>query len=277
METIIQPTNSARDFQMRTEDNITYFVCEPLGRAGFKNGFSTRMGGVSALPDQSLNLGFFNGDSRENVLENRRRFLYALGADDWPLVAGKQVHSADIRVVKTTSDTLKPSPDCDGVVTKHSGIFAGVFTADCTPVLIGDPVTGAFAAIHAGWRGTASRIVEKSIATLKGEFSVDSKNCIAAIGPAAGSCCYEVGQDVINQFHQTFDYADRLFSRHHGEHAYLDVVAANVRQLVDSGLEIENIHKSDLCTMCRTDLFFSYRMEKSNSAVGRLLSVIGRD
>jgi YfiH family protein len=277
METIIQPSTSvAPSFKMLTEHNITYFVCEPLRAAGFRNAFSTRLGGVSRLPDESLNLGYFSGDDPENVLENRRRFLHALNADSWPIVTGKQVHSADLRVVKSECETLKPSSNCDGVVAKHQGILAGVFTADCTPVLIGDPVTGAFAAVHAGWRGTVARIVEKAVNAMRKEFKSDPANCIAAIGPAAGACCYEIGQDVINKFTVEFNYAEQLFINHRGDKANLDVVTANVRQLIDSGLVVENIYKSDLCTMCRVDMFFSYRREKSKGAVGRLLSVIGR-
>jgi YfiH family protein len=276
METIIQPAISvASDFNMRTEHNITFLVCEPLERAGFKNAFSTRFGGASPLPKNALNLGFFSGDSRENVIENRRRFLQAIGAADRTLVTARQIHSAELRIVKTESEISLPSPDCDGVVAKQGGIVAGVFTADCTPVLIGDPVTGAFAAVHAGWRGTVNRIVEKSVNTLSAEFGIDPKDCVVAIGPAAGRCCYQVGPDVIEQFQRELDYAVQLFSDRHGDKANLDVVGANVHQLLHSGIRPENIHNCGLCTMCRPDLFFSYRMEKSSGAVGRMLSVIG--
>ena len=145
------------------------------------------------MPDSALNLGFFGGDNPENVLENRKRFLHAINADGWPIVTGKQVHSADLRIVKTECETLKPVQDGDGILSKLPGVFAGIFTADCTPVLIGDPISRSFAAIHAGWRGTVAGIVEHALAALEQEMGVDPQNCIAAIGPAAGSCCYEVG------------------------------------------------------------------------------------
>ncbi|HZS46978.1 MAG TPA: peptidoglycan editing factor PgeF [Blastocatellia bacterium] len=277
MDTIIETTNQTEtDFKLRTENNITFLVCERLEEAGFKNAFSTRRVGVSSLPDSDLNLGFFSGDNPENVLENRRMFLQAIGAESWPIVTGKQVHSADLWIIRKQCESLSPSPSCDGVLSRLPGILAVAQTADCTPVLIADPVTGAFAAVHAGWRGTASRIVERAVATLKSEYSANPGDCRAAIGPAAGSCCYEVGQDVISQFKSSFSYADELFSHHNGDKANLDVPLANVHQLIDSGLSPEHIYKSNLCTMCRTDLFFSYRKEKNRGAVGRLLSVIGR-
>jgi len=275
METIIQATNQT-GFKIRTENSITFFVCEQLEQAGFRNAFSTRISGISPLPDSDLNLGFFSGDDPENVLENRRSFLKAIGADQWPIVNGKQVHSADLRIVNKQSESLVRPPECDGVVSKLTGILASVQTADCTPVLIADPVTGAFAAVHAGWRGTASRIVETAVSTLKSEFGVTPADCIAAIGPAAGACCYEVGADVMAQFKSSFSYANELFSHQHGDKAKLDVPSANAFQLIKAGLNPQNIHTSSLCTMCRTDLFFSYRKEKNRGPVGRLLSVIGK-
>ncbi len=277
MEIIIESLNQSESkFKIRTEHNITYVVCEPLLHAGFRNAFSTRRSGKSKLPDSDLNLGFFKGEDPENVLENRIQFLNAMGAEGWPIVTGKQVHSADLRIVRKQCETFYHSPASDGVMSRLPGIFAGVLTADCTPVLIGDPMTGAFAAVHAGWRGTVVKIVEIALTKLKSEFDVSPADCIAAIGPAAGSCCYEVGEDVISQFHATFGYADKLFVNHHEDKANLDVPLANQHQLINAGLSPNNIYKSDLCTMCRNDLFFSYRKEKSLGAVGRLLSVVGR-
>jgi YfiH family protein len=152
-----------------------------------------------------------------------------------------------------------------------------VKTADCVPVLLGDATTGAFAAVHAGWRGTSGSIVARAIEQLKNEYGVHPKNLRAAIGPAATLCCYEVGSDVIDKFRERFSDADSLFAPTREGHARIDLHKANRDQLVAAGVPAERIHTAPFCTMERTDLFFSYRREKAlHGRVGRLMSVIGR-
>ena len=150
-------------------------------------------------------------------------------------------------------------------------------TADCVPLLIGDPRTGSFAAVHAGWRGTFAGIVFYAIERITKEYGVNPQDLRVAIGPAAGICCYEVGAEVIDGFRERFPYADQLFSPTREGHARVDLLKANHTQLIDAGVPPNQIHTSPLCTMTRTDLFFSYRREKqSQGKVGRLMSVIGR-
>ena len=149
---------------------------------------------------------------------------------------------------------------------------------DCVPVLIGDQRTGAFSAIHAGWRGTVNSIVQKTINRMKQEFDSRAEDLRAAIGPAAGVCCYEVGADVIGTFEKEFGEVGHLFSETRTGHARVDLRRANMEQLLLAGLEPERIHSTDLCTMCSTDIFFSYRREKRDYGMtGRLMSVIGKN
>ena len=150
-------------FYWRELDGVKALICAPLEAAGFANGFSTRMGGTSAMPADSLNLAGFNEDSAENILENRRRFL-KLFPGTWALAGCWQVHGSDARVVNNLAEA-KPAEDargdsiyCDAIVSNAQGVLAGVKTADCVPILIGDPVNGCFAAVHAGWRGTLAEI-----------------------------------------------------------------------------------------------------------------------
>jgi YfiH family protein len=282
-----QETAVGSGFVMRERDvdtrggkaRVSYLVCEPLEQAGFTNAFSTRLGGVSPLPEQALNLAHFKGDEKENVTENRRRFLSALGAPGARIVTARQTHSTERFYLETIDQARGPQPACDAMTTDLGGLLLAVQTADCLPVLIGDPKTGAMAAIHAGWRGTAGRITERTIADLMMLHGVDTRNAIAALGPLACVECYEVGEDVIEKYKESFGYWKRLLVnfKENGK-AHLDVRAANIQQLRFCGFTEDRIHVADYCTMHQNDLFFSYRREAGGqpSRVGRLLSVIGK-
>jgi polyphenol oxidase len=285
MATIISDQDlSLAGFYWRKLDGLQALVCAPLEAAGFINGFSTRGGGTSSMPENALNLAGFNEDSAENILENRRRFLklFPNQSGDWALAGCWQVHGSDVRLIKSPHEA-KPAEDargdsiyCDAIVSNTHGVLAGVKTADCVPVLIGDPKTGAFAAVHSGWRGTLATVATKALARMSADYETRPGDVCVAIGPAAGSCCYEVGRDVIDGFRNAFPAQD-LFTETRAEHALINLLDANRAQLISAGVDPARINTAPLCTMCRTDLFFSYRKEKSvHGKVGRLMSVIGR-
>ena len=260
------------------------------------HGFSTRMGGhSSAYGGSSLNLGFTRDDTRAAVERNREAFLQALdaGPGAWHLVTQRQVHSDLIHHV-TAADA---HPTGDGLITNVPGLLLGVQTADCLPVLLVDTKRRAVGAFHAGWRGTLHRIVEKGVGEMRRQFGSTPADLRGAIGPGIHSCCYQVGEEVREKFHSQFAYAGEVFREvresnpvhekypllflnarppGHGPEEtllYLDLVAANTRQLLDGGVPATNISASALCTSCRTDLLFSYRKEKG--VVGRLMGVVG--
>lgn len=281
-----QPQNST-GFAMRARDidagdgkaRIYFLVCEPLERAGFVNAFSTRGGGVSKLPSDALNLAYFKGDDKENVAENRRRFLQAIGAEATTVMTTRQTHSTGRCFVETNEQACGPQPDCDAMTTKLTGVLLAIQTADCLPLLIADPKSGAMAAIHAGWRGTAGRIAERTVADLMLMHGVNPRDCLAAVGPSACAECYEVGEDVIERFKKEFGYWRKLFTNFkEGGKAHLDVRVANVQQLKFCGFGQDRIFSADYCTMHQNELFFSYRREGrfQASGTGRLLSLIGR-
>jgi polyphenol oxidase len=257
---------------------ISYLVCEPLEEAGFLNAFSTRLGGVSLLPQEALNLTNFKGDSRENVAENRRRFLTAIGAEGLPLLTARQTHSTERCFIESAKQAEEMTPECDALTTRARNLLLAIQTADCLPVLIGDPKTGMMAAIHAGWRGTAGRITERTVADLMRQ-GVNPQSCFVALGPTACAQCYEVGEEVIARYKKEFGYWKRLLVNFkEGGKAYLDIRAANVQQLAFCGFDEEQIFVAPYCTMHQNELFFSYRKEAGGEPlkVGRLLSVIGR-
>ena len=263
-------------FFWRERNGIKVLVSQALDEAGFANGFSTRSGGVSAFPQNSLNLSGFDDDTAENIHENRRRFLTAFDGE-YQLALALQVHGTDIRVVRTADDIGDSEVNADAVVSDIEGVLAAAKTADCVPVLIGDPVTRAYAAIHAGWRGTAQSIVRVAIDRLREVYGSDPADLIAAIGPAACGRNYEIGQEVIDMFTANFAECSRYFSPTREGHALIDLHAANRDQLIASGVDGASISVAPFCTMERADLFFSYRREKGDfGRTGRLLSVVGR-
>jgi len=285
--------NSAPIWTERKVDNLQILQVPAFSKLPWLlHGFSTKPGGISDLNGEKvLNLGFTDWDSRENVLENRRRFQSPLGASDLQLIPLKQIHSDVIHLFNSA-----PGESCkgDASITSRPGLLLGVQTADCVPILLVDAKKRAVAAIHAGWRGTLARIAVKAIGQLQMHFATNPDDLLAAIGPSIGPCCYEVGTEVATQFHSQFADAPDWFDEFRTgdepnpiqwlnmmppghqpppKNVRLDLKKANRAQLLTLGLRPQNIFTSDLCTACRPDLLFSYRKQGAQS--GRLLSVIG--
>jgi YfiH family protein len=264
-------------FFWREKNGVKVLVSRNLEEKGFVNGFSTRLGGVSPFPENDLNLAGFDEDSAENIFENRRRFVYVFG-EKYQLSTVWQVHSDLIKVVRNQRDAENTEERFDALTSDLENLLIGVKTADCVPVLIGDTSTGAFAAIHAGWRGTVESIVIKAVEKMKENFGTRPEDLICAVGPAATVKNYEIGQDVIDAFAEKFPHSNHLFQKTREGHARIDLHLANQEQLLSVGVFRENIDVAPFCTMERTDLFFSYRVEKRKfGKTGRLLSVIGRN
>lgn len=267
------------------------------------HGFSTRVGGFSRVYGKNaLNLGFTKDDSKAAVERNRAAFLAELGAISepsrssrlWPLITVRQVHSDIIRLVDLVPELQLVG---DGLITDTPGLLLGIQAADCLPVILVDQKRRAVGVFHAGWRGTIKRIVEKGVGEMRRCFGTRARDLKAAIGPGIHGCCYEVGQEIRDQFESQFAYAAKLFREveesdpvrekypmlfltarapGHSElpkKIYLDLVEANRQQLLSVGVPAKSIEASLLCTNCRTDLLFSYRAEKGKT--GRMMGVVG--
>ena len=187
-------------FSFRDINDLRLLVCDPIERIGFKNAFSTRLGGVSPLPADALSLGNFRQDERDNVIENRRRFLTALDAADWTLVTAKQIHSADVRFVNGVEDARTEPTSCDALTANTPSILLAVQTADCLPILIADERSGAFSATHAGWRGTLASIVARTVERMQQAHGSRPEGLHAALGPAISAAVFEVGPEVLLEF-----------------------------------------------------------------------------
>ena len=225
--------------------------------------FTTRYGGVSAGDQASLNLAVGRGGTMENVEKNIRILADAVGFDPQKLVLTRQTHSDIVRVV-TEKDALglchRDYPECDGLVTCSPGVALMVFTADCTPLLMYDPVTGAVGAAHAGWRGTAKAIGAKTVEAMVRNFGCKPENIRAAIGPNIAQCHFETDADVPEAMRAAFGDEAEAYIEKRGDKYHLDLKGINALVLRRAG--VTHIEISDACTYCRSDRFWSHRATK---------------
>src|ERR1019366_4522705 len=289
-------------WSIRRARGLQIVESQALARLGWLvHGFSTRPGGESLLDDKRvLNLGFTDWDDRVRVAANRTKFAAALPAREMLLVTLRQFHSDVICVAAAPMADASNAyaPRADALTTRTPGLLLGVQTADCVPILLADMRQRVVAAIYAGWRGTLARIAVKALGRMRMEFGTCPRDVVAALGPAIGRCCYEVGPEVAQAFAAQFRSAAHWFDGPfeqwaHGEEplwlpwltmmppghvpppprVQFDLRACNRWQLIDAGVPKAQIDVSDLCTACRTDLLFSYRREGAKT--GRMMAVIG--
>ena len=233
-----------------TADNISVPHC-----------FTTRLGGVSSGHLASLNIGTHRGDDPENVRRNYEILAEGLGFDIEKLVLTHQTHTD--RVLQVGPEeygaglTAPELPECDALITNVPGTVLVVFTADCTPILLYDPVTGAVGAAHAGWRGTAAGIGAKTVQAMCNAYGCKAENIRAAIGPNIAQCCFETNRDVPEAMLASLGTDADSFIRQKGEKYYVNLKEMTALWLKRAG--VGNIEISDTCTACNTDLFWSYR------------------
>jgi YfiH family protein len=225
---------------------------------------STRNGGISPKPYQSLNLGLFTNDNRTNVAENRRRFFSSLQIREEQVVSSYQVHGDQVKVVKAPGQL----EGFDALITNKRGLYLTVTIADCVPVLVYDPAQQVVAAVHAGWRGTAAQIIAATLKTMEGRYGTAAKDCLAFIGTCIDECSYEVGEEVA----ECFSYQQKRWDENRHKF-FVDLKKANQDQLLTWGVPPENIEISPFSTVLNNDSFFSHRHEKGTT--GRMLAVIG--
>ena len=260
-------------FHTNTKNGLTILTADTLD--GVCHGFSTRPGGVSPAPWDSLDLGVGRGDDMENVRENYRRFCAALGTDVNHVVLSKQIHEDVVRHV-TESDAGKglwrdrDYPSVDGMVTNVPHLPLVVFSADCNVVLLHDPVRHAIGACHAGWRGTALGIAGKTVREMQRLFGCDPADIRAAIGPAIGPCCFETDADVPDALRAALGTEADPYITWNGRKYHIDLKAINALWLRKAG--VTRIDISGHCTACRTDLYWSHR--KHGSARGSQIAMI---
>ena len=257
------------------EQNGLVFLTSPL-LSGIRHGFSTRQGGVSSAPWDSLNLGVGRGDDPAAVAENYRRFCGAVGVDKNRVVLSKQIHETTVRVC-TADDAGKglwSSRDytADALITNQPDLPLVVFSADCGIILLYDTVQRAVGAVHAGWRGCAAGILEKTVAAMTAEYGAKPENMLAAIGPCIGQCCFETDGDVPAAMEAALGNDASPCVERRGAKYHVDLAGLNRQWLLRSGLTPDHIDTCGLCTACRPDLFWSHR--KMGEARGAQIAMI---
>ncbi|HWS42492.1 MAG TPA: peptidoglycan editing factor PgeF [Pseudoflavonifractor sp.] len=241
----------------------------PLGMAdgfgpGVHHGFSTRLGGVSKEPYAALNLGLNRGDDRSRVEENFGLFCAAVGVEREKLVFSAQVHADAVRICTSADAGVgldRPAPyEADALVTDVPGLALAVFTADCLPILLYDGERRVVAAVHAGWRGTALGIVERTVERMAAQYGSDRANILAAIGTGISRCCFETREDVPNAMTESLGAAALPFiEAKEGGRFLVDLKGLNVLRLERAGLRAANVAVSNACTACLPQRYWSHR------------------
>jgi YfiH family protein len=241
---------------------------------GFEIAFLTRKGGFSAHPYDSLNMSYHCGDDKDSVDKNYEKFFTAFGIKRDKLVRLNQVHGSDVLVIKRNDTKQKRSGDYDAAITDDTDLCLSIATADCVPIFLFDGDNKVFAAVHAGWMGTALGIVKKVVNVMGQEFMCDTADINAALGPAIKECCYEIGADVLDKLLDSVSAKETGLHKETNGKIYASLSKFNAIQLKQSGIKEEKISIADHCTCCERELFFSYRRE---NITGRQLSVIFGD
>lgn len=245
--------------------DLEYILFPKLLQTGcVRHIFSTRHGGVSTGDAAKMNLSFNKDSSAENVKRNFEILCSAVDIDTTHLVLSHQTHTNNVLTVDKShcgTGITKPSfCDVDGMVTNETGVALVTQYADCTPLIFCDPVRRVIASSHAGWKGTAKLIGKVTVEKMVKEFGCNPKDIIVGIGPCIGQCCYEVDDPVYNEF-KKIDFLDlnKIFINKENGKYMLDLVEANRRILIHSGISPENIDANDICTCCNAADLHSHR------------------
>jgi YfiH family protein len=259
---------------MKRAGRIQYIAVDFPGRACSTQGFTTRHEGVSRSPYNSLNLGTNTLDQQFNVEGNRSLLARAFDFNQDALVTLRQVHGSDILVIDEPNEDYSHflRLESDAVITNQPNVMIGVCVADCVPILLCDPDRRVIAAVHAGWQGTAGKLVSKTVEGMKSEFGCNPGKMMAAIGPCIGKCCYEVDTPVMQAFVKGGIAWDSCSEPSDEGKWQLDMVAANRELLMLAGVEADAIEVSEMCVCCHRELFFSYRRDKGET--GRQMGFI---
>ena len=265
-------------FETHTQNQLVWLTSSLLSHQhGLCHGFSTRQGGVSKPPYDTLNLGVGRGDAPEAVAENYHRFCTAVGTTADRVVLSRQVHETTVRVCTGAEDAGKGlwtqrDYTADALVTQDTDLPLVVFSADCGITLLYDPIRRAIGAVHAGWRGCAGGIVEKAVHTMEEAFGSCPGDLLAAIGPCIQQCCFETDDDVPDAMVRALGSEAQPYLEQRGPKWHVDLAGLNRQWLLRAGVLPEHVDDCGLCTACHPELFWSHR--KMGDARGAQIAMI---
>lgn len=269
-------------FIKRTENNLWHGKFSTFPEDLVTHAVSTRLGGVSRPPFDSLNLALHVGDEPANVIANRKRFAQSLGFGLSDIVTPNQVHGVEIFRVDENyrgcgcANYADAIPETDALITNVAELPLMLCFADCVPIFFVDVKNCAVGLAHGGWKGTLKKIAAKTLRKMGDEFGTRAEDCLIGIAPSIGPCCYEIGGEVV-------DKCKAAFPANHGEllierdgKIFLDLWQANVVQLLEVGVPEENIDVAGECTCCQNHWYFSYRAAQKNNLdrTGRIAALI---
>lgn len=253
--------NNEHILEEKEENGVPFLSYPMLEKTGVVNhGFSTRLGGVSKGPCATMNISTTRGDDPQAVAENCRRIAAAIGVRAEDLTYTHQTHTTNVAVVKE-QDRGRRFMETDGLVTNVPGICLVTFYADCVPLYFVDPVKKVIGLSHSGWRGTVHKMGKVTVETMSREYGTDPKDIYAAIGPSICQDCYEVSEDVIDEFRQHFEQKlwPELFYRKENGKYQLNLWKANEAVLTEAGIPKQQIAVTNVCTHCNPEILFSHR------------------
>ena len=269
-------------FLKRTENNLWHGKFSTFPEDLVTHAVSTRLGGVSHSPFDSLNLALHVGDNPENVIANRKRFVQSLGFSLSDIVTPNQIHGDKIFRVDENyrgcgcANYADSIPETDALITNVAELPLMLCFADCVPIFFVDVENCAIGLAHGGWKGTLKKIAAKTLRKMSDEFGTRVENCLIGIAPSIGPCCYEVGGEVVERCKVAFpDNYNELLIERDGK-IFLDLWRANVLQLLEIGVLAENIDVAGECTCCQSHWYFSYRAAQKNNLdrTGRIAALI---
>lgn len=269
-------------FLKRTENNLWHGKFSTFPEDLVTHAVSTRFGGVSKPPFDSLNLALHVGDLPEDVIANRKRFVMSLGFNVTDIVTPNQVHGDKVFRVDENyrgcgcNNYADSIPETDALITNTPELPLMLCFADCVPIFFVDVKNCAVGLAHGGWKGTIKKIAAKTLLKMNAEFGTQPKDCLIGIAPSIGSCCYEVGGAVIDKCKAALpNNHDELLINRDGK-IYLDLWRANVIQLMEVGVPEENIDVAGKCTCCESSWYYSYRaaQKKNLDRTGRIAALI---
>lgn len=256
-------------FVKKEKNGVVYYAIPFLDDTGLvTTAFSTREGGVSTGETAQMNLGMYRRDTRENVRENYRRLFAAAGLDPRHVVLSRQVHGTDFLLARPEMRGVGLWDDArvreaDALLCAHPDTVLVKHSADCASIFLLDPVHETIALAHSGWRGTLANMAAHALRGMTEQFGTRPNDCLAAVAPSIGPCCFEVGEDVAQLFDQAYPGWD-LIRRRPGRKPHVDLWACLDRQLAQAGLKPGNIRLSGICTCCHPQEFHSHRYQKGH-------------
>ncbi len=258
-------------FEDKDGQGIKYYKSSILNNLGLAHAFTTRLINSRSITDFTLGTGG-NTALEYIVSKNRKKICKILNLSEKKIVVPKQEHTNNVKIINNSNEDITQT---DGVITANPDIVFLLQFADCAPIILYEPDQKVVGIIHAGWKGTAGRIICNAVKKFEDNFDIKPKNILASIGPTIGQCCYPVSKDVYSKLKNSVNISScQAFKKtHYDDKIYVDLKKLNQRQLLEVG--VENIDISVFCTSCNNDLFFSYRAEHGktgrHSAIASIL------